>query len=589
MGSRRGAKWGGRELGGASSCVLRMLQRGGRSAVANPCLVFLLCPLHCMHAAKHAPYPPSSCSERASLCPPLPPCNSPYCSEHAPSIIFMDEVDSIGSARTDNSGGSGAWAGWREGGRAGGWAGEGGGFAGRRRAGRGAGRGCCRPAAAAALCCVRWQLGAPVRRAAGQLQLRAAQQLAPLIPPGAGDSEVQRTMLELLNQLDGFEASNKIKVGGRRAGLGHRRCARAHACAPAALSPCRLPAAAAARALHAATCTFSESLLPACPSSPQEPRASRTLLTQGTPIPACPGTPPPPPRCSWPPTASTSWTPPCCAPAASTARSSSPTPTRHARHSPLASCRLLGVACNSCWSARGRLQAGCCWISREGKAGVLQGVAAQPAALTGPAGQQELMDAFAIVSDVLQGSRLEILRIHSRKMNLMRGIDLKKIAGGRTQHAPGVLGFMSARPSCAAAPAGREREHVLLCQKQTGGLGPCALCRASAARSRCAPPALLLMCRPDDGGVGRGAQGVLHGGRHVCTARAARARDAGGRGRAGGRVSREPFSCAVAWERHACCRRQELCLAGPWHLALVLSRTASTVCGRAMLCALLTQ
>jgi ATP-dependent 26S proteasome regulatory subunit len=59
----------------------------------------------------------------------------PVCSgrEHAPSIIFMDEVDSIGTARTDNSG-------------------------------------------------------------------------------GGGDSEVQRTMLELLNQLDGFEASNKIKV-----------------------------------------------------------------------------------------------------------------------------------------------------------------------------------------------------------------------------------------------------------------------------------------------------------------------------------------------------------------------------------------
>lgn len=53
--------------------------------------------------------------------------------EHAPSIIFMDEVDSIGSARTDNSG-------------------------------------------------------------------------------GGGDSEVQRTMLELLNQLDGFEATNKIKA-----------------------------------------------------------------------------------------------------------------------------------------------------------------------------------------------------------------------------------------------------------------------------------------------------------------------------------------------------------------------------------------
>lgn len=32
---------------------------------------------------------------------------------------------------------------------------------------------------------------------------------------GNGDSEVQRTMLELLNQLDGFEASNKIKVLSR--------------------------------------------------------------------------------------------------------------------------------------------------------------------------------------------------------------------------------------------------------------------------------------------------------------------------------------------------------------------------------------
>ncbi|KAL5730460.1 26S proteasome regulatory subunit 8 A [Ranunculus cassubicifolius] len=51
--------------------------------------------------------------------------------EHAPSIIFMDEIDSIGSARMES---------------------------------------------------------------------------------GSGDSEVQRTMLELLNQLDGFEASNKIKV-----------------------------------------------------------------------------------------------------------------------------------------------------------------------------------------------------------------------------------------------------------------------------------------------------------------------------------------------------------------------------------------
>lgn len=54
--------------------------------------------------------------------------------EHAPSIIFMDEINSIGSSRLE--GGSG------------------------------------------------------------------------------GDSEVQRTMLELLNQLDGFEATKNIKVRG---------------------------------------------------------------------------------------------------------------------------------------------------------------------------------------------------------------------------------------------------------------------------------------------------------------------------------------------------------------------------------------
>ena len=52
--------------------------------------------------------------------------------EHAPSIIFMDEIDSIGSARIESGSG--------------------------------------------------------------------------------GDSEVQRTMLELLNQLDGFEATKNIKV-----------------------------------------------------------------------------------------------------------------------------------------------------------------------------------------------------------------------------------------------------------------------------------------------------------------------------------------------------------------------------------------
>eukprot|EP00197_Chlamydomonas_leiostraca_P011810 CAMPEP_0202885104 /NCGR_PEP_ID=MMETSP1391-20130828/41489_1 /ASSEMBLY_ACC=CAM_ASM_000867 /TAXON_ID=1034604 /ORGANISM="Chlamydomonas leiostraca, Strain SAG 11-49" /LENGTH=434 /DNA_ID=CAMNT_0049568345 /DNA_START=76 /DNA_END=1381 /DNA_ORIENTATION=- len=91
--------------------------------------------------------------------------------EHAPSIIFMDEVDSIGSARTDNSGGGG---------------------------------------------------DSEVQRT----MLELLNQLDDIFMDevdsigsartdnsgGGGDSEVQRTMLELLNQLDGFEATNKIKV-----------------------------------------------------------------------------------------------------------------------------------------------------------------------------------------------------------------------------------------------------------------------------------------------------------------------------------------------------------------------------------------
>ncbi|KAJ1332532.1 26S protease regulatory subunit 8 [Batrachochytrium salamandrivorans] len=60
--------------------------------------------------------------------------------EHAPSIIFMDEIDSIGSSRMEGGGGGGGGGG------------------------------------------------------------------------SGGDSEVQRTMLELLNQLDGFEATQSIKV-----------------------------------------------------------------------------------------------------------------------------------------------------------------------------------------------------------------------------------------------------------------------------------------------------------------------------------------------------------------------------------------
>lgn len=68
--------------------------------------------------------------------------------EHAPSIIFMDEIDSIGSSRLE--GGSG------------------------------------------------------------------------------GDSEVQRTMLELLNQLDGFEATKNIKVRHPRLAVSY--CQDLHSC-----------------------------------------------------------------------------------------------------------------------------------------------------------------------------------------------------------------------------------------------------------------------------------------------------------------------------------------------------------------------
>ena len=61
--------------------------------------------------------------------------------EAAPTIIFMDEIDSIGGARSEKGGG------------------------------------------------------------------------------GGGDSEVQRTMLELLNQLDGFEPTQNIKARGEACAL----------------------------------------------------------------------------------------------------------------------------------------------------------------------------------------------------------------------------------------------------------------------------------------------------------------------------------------------------------------------------------
>lgn len=71
--------------------------------------------------------------------------------EHAPSIIFMDEIDSIGSSRSTGPTGE-------------------------------------------------------------RNHVSSYNRPLPYTLLIIGDSEVQRTMLELLNQLDGFEATKNIKV-----------------------------------------------------------------------------------------------------------------------------------------------------------------------------------------------------------------------------------------------------------------------------------------------------------------------------------------------------------------------------------------
>lgn len=81
--------------------------------------------------------------------------------EHAPSIIFMDEIDSIGSSRVEGSSGGKLLL---------------------------------------ALCLDK-SLDSRSKYFYKFEQLFLT-----------GDSEVQRTMLELLNQLDGFEATKNIKV-----------------------------------------------------------------------------------------------------------------------------------------------------------------------------------------------------------------------------------------------------------------------------------------------------------------------------------------------------------------------------------------
>ena len=106
--------------------------------------------------------------------------------EHAPSIIFMDEIDSIGSSRL--GGGSG-------------------------------GRPCSThtpyKAALVNVCvcaCVSEYMCVCVRACVRTcVCVHACVHVCVCVR--AGDNEVQRTMLELLNQLDGFEAHQNIKVG----------------------------------------------------------------------------------------------------------------------------------------------------------------------------------------------------------------------------------------------------------------------------------------------------------------------------------------------------------------------------------------
>ena len=105
----------------------------------------------------------------------------------------------------------------------------------------------------------------------------------------SGDSEVQRTMLEIVNQLDGFDARGNIKVGWLpgcwflgvvaaqdRLASGSPATLHARVAAVRAAARCPLQLAGALTARH----------LPALPATN---------------------------RCSWPPTGQTRWTPRCCA------------------------------------------------------------------------------------------------------------------------------------------------------------------------------------------------------------------------------------------------------------------------------------
>ena len=108
------------------------------------------------------------------------------------AIIFFDEVDAVGGNRTDEAGGA-------------------------PRVAAAVvvvpllllSTGCC-CRCCCCRCCCHWQ------SVVEMTSLGMSPPPPPPLCPPAGDNEVQRTMLEIMNQLDGFDARGNTKVGPAR-------------------------------------------------------------------------------------------------------------------------------------------------------------------------------------------------------------------------------------------------------------------------------------------------------------------------------------------------------------------------------------